>query len=103
REFWPGPLTLVLRGGEGRLPERLRGVEGGIAVRWTAHAALADLVEALGMPITSTSANRPGGPPAPGAEAIVGLFPEAVASGALLVVDGGVLGNVLPSTLVDCT
>ena len=25
REFWPGPLTLVLRGGEGKLPDRLRG------------------------------------------------------------------------------
>ena len=23
--FWPGPLTLVLRGGEGRLPDELRG------------------------------------------------------------------------------
>src|SRR5690606_35210624 len=33
REFWPGPLTLVLPGGEGRLPPRLRGPEGGIAVR----------------------------------------------------------------------
>jgi L-threonylcarbamoyladenylate synthase len=40
REFWPGPLTLVLRGGEGRLPDRLRGPEGGIAVRWTSHALL---------------------------------------------------------------
>src|SRR5688500_3416739 len=41
REFWPGPLTLVLPGGEGRLPPRLRGPEGGIAVRWTSHVALA--------------------------------------------------------------
>ncbi|MCC7000811.1 MAG: Sua5/YciO/YrdC/YwlC family protein, partial [Gemmatimonadaceae bacterium] len=30
---WPGPLTLVLPGGERRIPERLRGPEGGIAVR----------------------------------------------------------------------
>src|SRR5690606_41973082 len=28
---------------------------------------------------------------------------RAVASGHLLVIDGGVLGNVPPSTLVDCT
>ncbi len=27
--FWPGPLTLILKGGEGRLPDRLRGAEGG--------------------------------------------------------------------------
>jgi tRNA A37 threonylcarbamoyladenosine synthetase subunit TsaC/SUA5/YrdC len=102
-EFWPGPLTLVLRGGEGRLPDRLRGAEGGIAVRWTSHAAVAQLITAMGQPLTSTSANRPGGPPAPGAERIVELFPEAAADGTLLVLDGGVLGNVPPSTLVDCT
>lgn len=103
REFWPGPLTLVLPGGEGRLPQRLRGPEGGIAVRWTSHAALAALIEVLGAPITSTSANRPGGPPAPGVDGIETLFSEAIASGDLLVIDGGVLGNVPPSTLVDCT
>ena len=32
---WPGPLTLVLSGGERRVPDRLRGPEGGVAVRWT--------------------------------------------------------------------
>jgi tRNA A37 threonylcarbamoyladenosine synthetase subunit TsaC/SUA5/YrdC len=31
------------------------------------------------------------------------IFPDAVESGELLVLDGGVLGNVPPSTLVDCT
>jgi tRNA A37 threonylcarbamoyladenosine synthetase subunit TsaC/SUA5/YrdC len=31
------------------------------------------------------------------------VFEGAVASGELLVLDGGVLGNVPPSTLVDCT
>ena len=30
--FWPGPLTLVLPGGAGCLPDSLRGPEGGIAV-----------------------------------------------------------------------
>lgn len=101
--FWPGPLTLVLPGGEGKLPSRLRGAEGGVAVRHTSHVAMARLVEALGEPVTSTSANRPGGPPAPGAAMIGELFPAAVADGILLVLDGGVLGNVPPSTLIDCT
>jgi len=101
--FWPGPLTLVLRGGEGRLPDELRGREGGIAVRHTSHHGVARLVTAMGRPLTSTSANRPGGPPAPGPDRLVELFQEAVDSGELLVLDGGVLGNVPPSTLVDCT
>ena len=101
--FWPGPLTLVLRGGEGRLPDQLRGREGGIAVRHTSHPGVARLVAALGRPLTSTSANRPGDPPAPGADRIADAFRDDIARGDLLVLDGGVLGNVPPSTLVDCT
>lgn len=101
--FWPGPLTLVLRGGEGRLPDELRGREGGIAVRHTSHAGIARLVATLGEPLTSTSANRPGGPPAPGPDRLVDVFGPEERNGELLVLDGGVLGNVPPSTLVDCT
>jgi L-threonylcarbamoyladenylate synthase len=101
--FWPGPLTLVLPGGEGRLPDELRGKEGGIAVRHTSHRGIARLVASLGEPLTSTSANRPGGPPAPGADLLVELFGPEERNGELLVLDGGVLGNVPPSTLVDCT
>lgn len=101
--FWPGPLTLVLRGGESRLPDGLRGREGGIAVRHTSHKGIERLVAQTGHPLTSTSANRPGGPPAPGPDKLVELFQAEVDSGLLLVLDGGVLGNVPPSTLVDCT
>lgn len=103
RAFWPGPLTLVLPGGEGKLPDGLRGAEGGIAVRYTSHAGIARLVAALDAPLTSTSANRPGQPPAPGVGGLVETFREAVDAGVLLVLDGGVLGNVPPSTVVDCT
>jgi L-threonylcarbamoyladenylate synthase len=101
--FWPGPLTLVLSGGEGRLPEELRGKEGGIAVRHTSHPGIGRLIASLGEPLTSTSANRPGGPPAPGPDRLVELFGPEERNGELLVLDGGVLGNVPPSTLVDCT
>ena len=103
RAFWPGPLTLVLPGGSGRLPDLLRGPDGGIAVRWTSHHAIAQLVAALGVPLTSTSANLPGQPPGPGAAAIARDFASAVDAGRLLVLDGGVLGNRPPSTVVDCT
>jgi L-threonylcarbamoyladenylate synthase len=101
--FWPGPLTLVLKGGEGRLPDALRGREGGIAVRHTSHAGISRLVASLGEPLTSTSANRPGGPTAPGPDRLVEVFGPEERNGELLVLDGGVLGNVPPSTLVDCT
>ena len=101
--FWPGPLTLVLRGGEGKLPDGLRGPEGGIAVRHTSHPAVARLIELLDQPLTSTSANRPGRPPVAGAEELVAVFRSACDGGELLVLDGGPLGNVPPSTIVDCT
>lgn len=101
--FWPGPLTLVLAGGEGRLPDVLRGPEGGIAVRWTSHSGMAALIRMLNEPISSSSANRLGEPTAPGAGAIVDTFGAAIDCGQLLVLDGGVLGSVPPSTVVDCT
>ena len=101
--FWPGPLTLVLPGGEMRVPEQLRGPEGGVAVRWTPHRGLARLVQAYGEPITSTSANRPGVPPATNAQTIVDQWGEAVMRGALHVFDGGQLTESPPSTVVDCT
>ncbi len=101
--YWPGPLTLVLPGGEGRLPDELRGAEGGIAVRHTSHRAVGRLIERLGFPLTSTSANRPGHPTSPGVDGLLQVFGEAERDGTLLVLDGGVLGNVPPSTLVDCT
>lgn len=101
--FWPGPLTLVLRGGEGKLPDKLRGPEGGFAVRHTSHAAVARLIALIDQPLTSTSANRPGQAPAAGAEQIISAFRSAYETGELLVLDGGTLGNVPPSTIVDCT
>jgi L-threonylcarbamoyladenylate synthase len=101
--FWPGPMTLVLPGGEGKLPDRLRGPEGGIAVRHTSHALIAQLIGRLGQPLTSTSANRPGLPPAPGPERIAEMFARELNRGELLILDGGALGNVPPSTVVDCT
>jgi L-threonylcarbamoyladenylate synthase len=100
---WPGPLTLVLRGGEGQLPARLRGPEGGIAVRWTPHPGLQRLITALGSPLTSTSANRPGVPPAMRAAEVVEQWSAEINRGQLMVLDGGSLPPSPPSTVVDCT
>lgn len=100
---WPGPLTLVLPGGERRVPDRLRGPEGGVAVRWTSHEGMARLIQRYGRPITSTSANRPGSPAATAASEIVADWGDAMARGTLRVLDGGRLSSSPPSTVVDCT
>ena len=100
---WPGPLTLVLPGGERRIPERLRGPEGGIAVRWTPHPGLQRLIATLGDPITSTSANRPGQPAATSARGVLEAFGSQIAGGEVLLLDGGQLSTDTASTVVDCT
>lgn len=100
---WPGPLTLVLPGGQKRVPEALRGPEGGIAVRWTSHLALQQLIRAHGEAITSTSANRPGVPPATSSREIREQWGDVIARGTLRVLDGGTLVPSPPSTVVDCT
>jgi len=100
---WPGALTLVLPGGDRRVPARLRGPEGGVAVRWTSHPAIARLLLAYGSPITSTSANRAGRPPAMSAAEIVADWSDAIRRSQLRVLDGGRLVPSPSSTVVDCT
>jgi L-threonylcarbamoyladenylate synthase len=100
--FWPGPLTLVLPGGDKRVPDALRGPEGGIAVRWTPHEGITRLIRAYGQPLTSTSANLPGHPPAMSAQTVVQEWRDAIAAGTLRVLDGGTLHPSAPSTVVDC-
>lgn len=100
---WPGPLTLVLPGGERRVPPSLRGPEGGVAVRWTSNPSLQRLIRAYGEPITSTSANRPGVPPAMTGAEIVEQWSHAIGSGQLRVLDAGRLIPSEASTVVDCT
>lgn len=101
--FWPGPLTLVLPGGERRVNRKLRGPEGGIAVRWTSHPGLQRLISAMGDPLTSTSANRPGRPPAMRAADILSQWGREVARGRIRLLDGGTLQPSSASTVVDCT
>jgi L-threonylcarbamoyladenylate synthase len=100
---WPGPVTLVVPGGERRVPDRLRGPEGGVAVRWTPHPGLTRLIQAYGDPITSTSANLPGVPPAMSATEILEQWSDAVTRGKIRVLDGGRLQPSNPSTVIDCT
>jgi L-threonylcarbamoyladenylate synthase len=93
RRFWPGPLTLLVRNASG----------GKTGVRWTPHEGAARIIRAFGRPITSTSANRTGLPPATTAEEIVREWDREVRSGTLLVLDGGAPVSGVPSSIVDCT
>ena len=88
----------------GSLPDELRGREGGIAVRHTSHrrhrAAGGATRPAAHLHLRQSS-RRPSRARAPtGWSRCSG---RRSGTGELLVLDGGVLGNVPPSTLVDCT
>lgn len=97
--FWPGPLTLALPDPDRRFPGQVRASGGTVAVRVSPHPAVSDLLRAAGGPLTSTSANAPGGEPALDGAAAVGL---ADGLKDLLVLDGGTLPPAAPSTIVEC-
>jgi len=69
---WPGALTLVLPARAG-LPVPLV-QDGCVAVRVSSHPTAQALVSAFGAPVTTTSANRAGEPPATTPEAVEEVF-----------------------------
>lgn len=102
--FWPGPLTLVLGDPAGIFPNGVRdGRTGAVGVRVSPHPLVARLVRALGGPVTSTSLNAPGEPPATSGTDAVEAVKKLGAGGDVLVLDGGTLPPSAPSTVVDCT
>jgi L-threonylcarbamoyladenylate synthase len=97
---WPGPLTLAVPARPG-LPVGLVD-EGCVAARESPHPLARALVAGLGRPITATSANRAGGPPARSAADVEAAFGPAAARfvpGGYLLLDGGETPGGAPSTL----
>lgn len=94
-KFWPGPLTLVLEARAG-LPERITAA-GRVAVRIPGASFALSLAARAGFPLTATSANVSGRPPARDVGAIIDYFDATVD----LIIDGGVLSAAEPSTLAD--
>jgi L-threonylcarbamoyladenylate synthase len=94
--FWPGPLTLILPA-RPELPGLLTGGTGTVGVRLPRQAVTCRLLQALGVPVTGTSANRAGQRPLTGAEAVAREFGEDVS----LILDAGPCPGGKPSTIVD--
>jgi len=95
--FWPGPLTIVLPASP-RLPAALTAGTGTVGVRLPALSRLAALLRAAG-PLTGTSANRSGAPPARSAREVEHGLGQDVD----LILDGGPASATLPSTVVEAT
>jgi len=101
--FWPGAVTLVLADPRGAFPTGVRSPEGTVAVRVSPHPLVAALLERVRAPLTSTSANAPGEPPARSAGEALRAAERLGAGDEMLVVDGGPLPPSGPSTIVDCS
>ena len=107
---WPGPLTLVLRAGPG-LPPQLADARGTVALRWSPHPLIGELIRIGGAPLIGTSANRSGQPNCQTLQDVLRAIPEGIE----LALDGGKCGALpsgksgnsaiphLPSTLLDTT
>jgi L-threonylcarbamoyladenylate synthase len=93
-EFWPGPLTIVLRETPG-IGWDLGYSRGTVAVRMPKQDFALALIERTG-PLAVTSANRSGQPTASSVEAIVRELPDVD-----VLFDAGEAGGGPASTIVD--
>jgi L-threonylcarbamoyladenylate synthase len=112
--FWPGPLTIVLPAAES-VADALRGPSGGVGLRCSSDAWATALVQRLGAPLTSTSANTSGAPPARSAAEVKVAFashagaaftsrPNAATdhdAAPLFILDGGERRATEVSTVVE--
>lgn len=98
KKFWPGPLTIIFEARE-NVPVLLTGGSGRVAVRIPGESIALRLARAIKIPITSTSANPSGKPPAADADAVVNYFGDKID----LIIDGGETAGGKPSTIVDVT
>ena len=95
--FWPGPLTIIVPASS-KLPLKVTGNSGRMAVRQSAEPAANRLIAALGTPIIATSANRSGRPTCRSGIEVFGEMDSSVD----LILDGGAVAGA-GATTVDIT
>ncbi|HVP15455.1 MAG TPA: L-threonylcarbamoyladenylate synthase [Terriglobales bacterium] len=94
--FWPGPLSLIFRASP-LVPVRVLGRGGTVALRCPRDTLCQRILERIGGPVVSSSANLSGQPPAETAQDVVTIFGNQLD----VVLDGGPRRARAPSTLVD--
>lgn len=98
RAHWPGALTVIVKASEA-VPAAFASQAGTIGLRMPDSDVALSLIEAVGSPLATSSANISGGPDP---QAFEDLDPEVVCQVAA-VVRGARLGSGTPSTVVDCS
>jgi L-threonylcarbamoyladenylate synthase len=97
-KFWPGPLTLILKAAKG-FPDGITAGTDSIGIRIPAQSPALDLAKFYRGPLTATSANFTGRPPARNIRDLDDELIQAVD----LVIDGGWTPGVKPSTVLNLT
>ncbi len=97
RRFWPGPLTVIVPASP-RVPLRVTGNTGRLALRQSRSAVAGALVAQMNQPLISTSANISGQPTCRSGIEVFGTMDGRVD----MVLDGGMCGG-LGATTVDIT
>lgn len=95
QKFWPGALTIVVTATH-RLPLKVTGNSGRVALRWADSRITTALIGAVGGPITGTSANLSGHPSCSNAADLA----EQLGSRLPLILDSGDTNGMLASTIV---
>jgi L-threonylcarbamoyladenylate synthase len=96
--FWPGPLTLILPARE-HLSGFITAGTHKVAVRIPGESFALQIARTANFPVTATSANPSGLPPAQDAETVLRYFENKID----LIIDGGHTPGGLPSTIVEVT
>jgi L-threonylcarbamoyladenylate synthase len=96
RNLWPSALTVVFGAREGLSPH-IRDERNTVAVRMPDKSFALDLAKRVRIPVTATSANHSGLPPARSGEEVIRYFPE----GLDLLIDGDICKAELPSTIIE--
>lgn len=94
-KYWPGPLTLIFKANES-VNDFITGGNGTIGVRISPHPLAQKLCLAWKNPITATSANLSGMPPAETSEEVYKYFGDSID----YILDGGSTPAGLCSTII---
>ncbi len=98
REFFPGPITLIVDRKETVPPEVTAGLKT-VAIRMPSHQVALKLIKMSGTPIAAPSANLAGKPSPTKAEHVIDDLYGKID----LIIDGGETNIGLESTVVDTT
>lgn len=98
RQFWPGPMTIILKK-KAEVPKETTGGLDTVAVRMPSHPVARELILKSRLPIAAPSANRSGRPSPTEASHVM----EDMEGRIPLIIDGGKVGIGIESTIIDMT